>query len=60
MSSIHDYEIDVYTVDFKKKTIVFDVSYNQEKNKSYFMVFFAIDFMKKCPIVSSLIWRKGL
>lgn len=49
MSSIHDYEIDIYTVDFKKKTIVFDVSYNQAKKQIIFYGVFCYRFYEEMP-----------
>lgn len=47
MSSIHDYEIDRYTVDFKKNTITMDTSYKQYKKQLLFQGVFCYKFYEE-------------
>jgi hypothetical protein len=47
MNSIHDYEIDRYTVDFKKKIITIDVSSEHKQKKIIFRNVFCYKFYEE-------------
>lgn len=49
MHSIHDYEIESYRVDFKKNTIILDISYNQDKKQLIFYDVFCYRFYEEMP-----------
>lgn len=55
MRSIHDYEIVVYKVNFRKNTIILDVSHKQHKKQIIFYDVFCYKFYEKMMTVSSLI-----
>ncbi|MGX7137019.1 hypothetical protein ACWOCD_04010 [Enterococcus silesiacus] len=49
MSSIHDYEIDSYSVDFKKNMLIMNVSSNQYKKQIIFYDVFCYRFYEEMP-----------
>lgn len=47
MNSIHDYEVERYSIDFKKNTIVIEVSYKENKKQIIFHSVFCHKFYEE-------------